>query len=351
MQTFKVGMIKAPFMALVIGVVACVQGLEVKGSAESLGLQTTASVVEFDLPGHRARRPVRHLLRLDRDVSDGERNGEAERPSSRCAMWSSASASRSCSTSVDLDVYRGEILGFVGGSGAGKSVLMRTIIGLLPKRAGTIEVFGVDMDAAQRGRAAGGRAALGRAVPAGRAVFLADGAENLQFPMREYLELSQRLMDEIALAKLEMVGLDADVLRQISVRTVRRHDQARGACARARARPGNRLPRRADLRPRPDRRRRFRHPDRDAAAHFGPDRFHGNARSRQPAHGLRPHRGAGRRQGDRARRPWTTMLASEHPWLKAYFHGKRSRAEQAAPLQAVSYGARAQRWKPEQITR
>src|SRR5471032_5606 len=49
---------------------------------------------------------------------------------------------------VDLDVYRGEVLGFVGGSGAGKSVLMRTIIGLLPKRAGTIKVFGVDMDAA-----------------------------------------------------------------------------------------------------------------------------------------------------------------------------------------------------------
>ena len=43
---FKVGMIKAPFMALVIGVVACVQGFEVKGSAESLGLKTTASVVE-----------------------------------------------------------------------------------------------------------------------------------------------------------------------------------------------------------------------------------------------------------------------------------------------------------------
>jgi phospholipid/cholesterol/gamma-HCH transport system permease protein len=43
---FKVGMIKAPFMALVIGVVACSQGLQVKGSAESLGLQTTASVVK-----------------------------------------------------------------------------------------------------------------------------------------------------------------------------------------------------------------------------------------------------------------------------------------------------------------
>ncbi len=46
LDTFKVGMIKAPFMALVVGVVACVQGMNVKGSAESLGLQTTASVVE-----------------------------------------------------------------------------------------------------------------------------------------------------------------------------------------------------------------------------------------------------------------------------------------------------------------
>jgi phospholipid/cholesterol/gamma-HCH transport system permease protein len=46
LQTFEVGIIKAPFMALVIGVVACVEGMNVKGSAESLGLQTTASVVE-----------------------------------------------------------------------------------------------------------------------------------------------------------------------------------------------------------------------------------------------------------------------------------------------------------------
>jgi phospholipid/cholesterol/gamma-HCH transport system permease protein len=46
LNTFEVGIIKAPFMALVIGVVACVEGMNVKGSAESLGLQTTASVVE-----------------------------------------------------------------------------------------------------------------------------------------------------------------------------------------------------------------------------------------------------------------------------------------------------------------
>src|SRR5664279_111594 len=47
---------------------------------------------------------------------------------------------------LDLDVRRGEILGFVGASGAGKSVLTRTIIGLMPKISGNIEVFGVDMD-------------------------------------------------------------------------------------------------------------------------------------------------------------------------------------------------------------
>ena len=49
---------------------------------------------------------------------------------------------------VKLDLLRGEILGFVGASGAGKSVLTRTIIGLLPKREGLIEVLGVDLDKA-----------------------------------------------------------------------------------------------------------------------------------------------------------------------------------------------------------
>ncbi|MGA7608632.1 MAG: ATP-binding cassette domain-containing protein, partial [Xanthobacteraceae bacterium] len=43
---------------------------------------------------------------------------------------------------VSLDVVRGEVLGFVGASGTGKTVLMRTILGLLPKRGGTIEVLG-----------------------------------------------------------------------------------------------------------------------------------------------------------------------------------------------------------------
>jgi phospholipid/cholesterol/gamma-HCH transport system ATP-binding protein len=112
---------------------------------------------------------------------------------------------------VTLDVFRGEILGFVGGSGAGKSVLMRTIIGLLPKRAGTIEVFGSDL-ASLDGRER-------RAVERRWGVLFQQGAlfssltvrQNVQFPMREHLDLSPRLIDEIALAKLEMVGLDPAV--------------------------------------------------------------------------------------------------------------------------------------------
>ena len=47
---------------------------------------------------------------------------------------------------LNLDIYRGEILGFVGASGTGKSVLMRTVLRLLPRRAGTIEILGADYD-------------------------------------------------------------------------------------------------------------------------------------------------------------------------------------------------------------
>ena len=112
-----------------------------------------------------------------------------------------------------LDVRPGEILGVVGASGSGKSVLLRTIIGLLPRRQGTIEVLGVDLyqaDEAER-----------RALERRWGILFQQGAlfssltvrQNVQFPMRENLDLSPRLLDEMALAKLEMVGLtpqDAD---------------------------------------------------------------------------------------------------------------------------------------------
>jgi len=115
---------------------------------------------------------------------------------------------------VNLDLMRGEILGFVGASGAGKSVLTRTIIGLLPKRHGLIEVFGVDLEKADEKEK--------RAVDRRWGVLFQQGAlfssltagKNVEFPIREYLGLSDRLTREIAIGKLEMVGLKPDVYRE-----------------------------------------------------------------------------------------------------------------------------------------
>jgi phospholipid/cholesterol/gamma-HCH transport system ATP-binding protein len=114
---------------------------------------------------------------------------------------------------LSLDVFPSEILGVVGASGSGKSVLLRTIIGLLPKRQGRVEVLGVDLsEASDRER---------RVLERRWGVLFQQGAlfssltvrQNVQFPIRENLELSDRLLDEMAIAKLEMVGLtprDAD---------------------------------------------------------------------------------------------------------------------------------------------
>jgi phospholipid/cholesterol/gamma-HCH transport system ATP-binding protein len=108
---------------------------------------------------------------------------------------------------LDLDVYRGEVLGVIGASGSGKSVLARAIIGLLPRRAGTVEIFGRDVDAlAPEDR---------RAIEQRWGVMFQHGAlfssltvrENVQFPMREHLGLSEDLLDELAMLKIEMVGL------------------------------------------------------------------------------------------------------------------------------------------------
>ena len=106
---------------------------------------------------------------------------------------------------LDLDVRRGEILGLVGASGAGKSVLMRTIIGLLPKRSGDIEVMGVNIDASQdRDNSASGWGIL---FQQGALFSSLTALQNVEFPIREGLVLSAELMKEVATAKLEMVGL------------------------------------------------------------------------------------------------------------------------------------------------
>jgi phospholipid/cholesterol/gamma-HCH transport system ATP-binding protein len=102
---------------------------------------------------------------------------------------------------LSLDVRAGEIIGLVGASGGGKSVLMRTLIGLLPKKAGEIAFLNAASDGIGRRGVLFQQGALFSALNA---------RQNIQFPLREAAHLSPILLDEIANAKLEMVGLKAE---------------------------------------------------------------------------------------------------------------------------------------------
>jgi phospholipid/cholesterol/gamma-HCH transport system ATP-binding protein len=111
---------------------------------------------------------------------------------------------------LSLDVRRGEILGLVGASGGGKSVLLRTIIGLIPKRQGSIEVLGIDLDQAGPGATRAIERRWGILFQQGALFSSLTARQNVQFPMRENLHLSEELLEEFATAKLEMVGLTPD---------------------------------------------------------------------------------------------------------------------------------------------
>jgi phospholipid/cholesterol/gamma-HCH transport system ATP-binding protein len=234
---------------------------------------------------------------------------------------------------VDLDVYRGEILGFVGGSGAGKSVLMRTIIGLLPKQAGTIRVFGQDMDVANEAERQAVERRWGVLFQQGALFSSLTVKENAQFPLREYLKLSPVLMDELALAKLDMVGLDAGVLDKYPSELSGGMTK-RVALARALALDPDIV---------------FLDEPTSGLDPIGAGDFDSLIATLQRTLGLTVfmvthdldslHTVCDRiavladgkiiAQGD-----MNAMLASEHPWLKSYFRGKRSRAGQKAPLAA-----------------
>jgi phospholipid/cholesterol/gamma-HCH transport system ATP-binding protein len=111
---------------------------------------------------------------------------------------------------LDLDVKRGEILGVVGGSGTGKSVLMRSVIGLQTPETGEVEVLGENMIGRDEDEAKNIRRRWGILFQNGALFSTLTVAENVEVPLHEYFHLSPKLMDEIASYKIAMAGLPPD---------------------------------------------------------------------------------------------------------------------------------------------
>ena len=105
---------------------------------------------------------------------------------------------------LDLDIYRGEMLSIVGGSGTGKTVLLRQILGLLQPGKGTVQVLGQPA-AAMGGDGAASR--VGMLFQQGALYSAFNVLDNVAFPLRELGTLPRALVDAAALVKLQMVGL------------------------------------------------------------------------------------------------------------------------------------------------
>ncbi len=111
---------------------------------------------------------------------------------------------------LDLEVRRGEVLGIIGGSGAGKSVLLRTILGLKRPAGGVVRLFGEDttwLNPEQRRRF---ERRFGLLFQDGALFSSLTVLENVQVPLLEYYRLPPDLLDELALLKIRLAGLPAD---------------------------------------------------------------------------------------------------------------------------------------------
>ena len=176
--------------------------MKVGGSAELLGQHVTASVVKSIFVVIILDGAVRHLLRGDRFL--GWRWSSQTAPTSTRPSRSAdddivlsahditvAFGDKIVLDKLSLDIRRGEILGFVGASGAGKSVLLRTVLGLNKKQSGTIKLFGVDVDKASDAERLRIDMRLGVLFQHGALFSSLTVLENIQVPMREYLDLPQ----------------------------------------------------------------------------------------------------------------------------------------------------------------
>jgi phospholipid/cholesterol/gamma-HCH transport system ATP-binding protein len=239
---------------------------------------------------------------------------------------------------LDLDVPRGKVMGFVGGSGQGKSVLTRTILGLVRKKSGHIDVFGEDLDRMSQNEHRVVERRWGVMFQGGALFSSLNVRQNIQAPMREYLQLSQATMDDLVMQKLRLVGLPADASEkfpsELSGGMVKR-----AALARALALDPELL---------------FLDEPTSGLDPIGAADFDELIATLRKTLGLTVFMVthdldslysicdtiAALADGKViAVGPLSTMLASDHPWLRAYFHGKRARSIVAPELSNPSGAA------------
>ncbi len=108
---------------------------------------------------------------------------------------------------LDLDVSIGEIIGVVGASGTGKSVLLRAILGMVPRTAKKIEVMGIDMLKATNAQQKEIGANIGLLFQQGALFSALTVQQNIEFPLKEYFDLSPEALGEIARMKIALAGL------------------------------------------------------------------------------------------------------------------------------------------------
>lgn len=111
---------------------------------------------------------------------------------------------------IDMQVYEKDIFGIVGGSGAGKSVLLRTILGLQQPQSGAVLIAGRDLAQLSDSQLRAAKAGYGVTFQAGALFSALTVLQNVQFPMIEHLQLPAQAREELAMLKIRLVGLSAD---------------------------------------------------------------------------------------------------------------------------------------------
>ncbi|WP_366655981.1 ATP-binding cassette domain-containing protein [Fodinicurvata sp. EGI_FJ10296] len=143
-------------------------------------------------------------------LSDGDDDGDPAQPVIRVRGLRTQFGSTVIHDGLDMDVRRGEVLGVVGGSGTGKSVLMREIIGLQSYAKGTIEVYGHDISTMSEVEIHRLQGQWGVLFQDGALFSSMTVEENIMVPLAEHTGMKRDLMREIAQLKVAMVGLPPD---------------------------------------------------------------------------------------------------------------------------------------------